>query len=393
MNPLKSGLKSALVLVAILAAFGVVVTGVVVVLGHFNVTGGGTPPVVASAPVPSDESSAKTTPASSGLTEKLEPASPTSEGVSLELVSANAERETRENGGIWVRGEVKNVTGESLEWVKAVVTLRTGTGQYVTTESMPIDYMPLLAGQKSPFSVVIGGNPAIATWEVSFKDGRGPHIAHSDARHPAIAGKGAPAIASVGSPYEKFAGDPAKPYHHSNLAESEGKPIPWNAHLSYDDVAAVLLGAHLIAEESTVSGQRFLRVADAWHWDQTSFLFEDGQGLTGVLFEKALRGPSAKAELADLLERVFKMAGKEGWERYHEASLEERWLGYRKEMPVKLGLSEAGPSTDGSVGSTIWYVVNGSDENYTSSAYPVPGPHQAVLSILYDEADEWSLPE
>jgi hypothetical protein len=76
----------------------------------------------------------------------------------LELVSLTDERSS---SYITVHGQVKNISGEGLENVQAVIEYYDTSGNFVTSDSALIDYNPILAGQTSPFSVTTRDNPTI----------------------------------------------------------------------------------------------------------------------------------------------------------------------------------------------------------------------------------------
>ena len=69
-----------------------------------------------------------------------------------------------------VEGQVRNVSGESLENVMAVVTWLTDDGQFITSEEALISYNPILDGQTSPFEVMVQTNPAMKRFRVEFKE-------------------------------------------------------------------------------------------------------------------------------------------------------------------------------------------------------------------------------
>ena len=68
-----------------------------------------------------------------------------------------------------VEGQVKNISGSSLDNVVAVVTVYDGNHRFITYDEALIDYTPILAGQTSPFSVYVDYNPAIEWYDVEFK--------------------------------------------------------------------------------------------------------------------------------------------------------------------------------------------------------------------------------
>src|SRR5260370_39174022 len=80
---------------------------------------------------------------------------------------------TREGGSdyIYVRGEVKNASDSSVNWLQIVVTLRTAEGTFVTSDFGFTEYQTILPGQTSPFKVTIGFNPAVRTSDLSITSG------------------------------------------------------------------------------------------------------------------------------------------------------------------------------------------------------------------------------
>lgn len=85
----------------------------------------------------------------------------------LELVSFRC---YKEHGYFHVSGEVKNISGKSMENVMAVGTSYTETGEMVKSADALIDYNPVLAGQTSPFTVMMTTNPAMSKCKVNFKE-------------------------------------------------------------------------------------------------------------------------------------------------------------------------------------------------------------------------------
>jgi hypothetical protein len=90
------------------------------------------------------------------------------EGTLLIVTSANEYFEPR-SGYMHLEGEVRNVSGQSLNKVWAVVSYYTANGEYVNSDSAPIEFQPILPSQTSPFQIVSPGNPAITKWRLQFK--------------------------------------------------------------------------------------------------------------------------------------------------------------------------------------------------------------------------------
>lgn len=85
----------------------------------------------------------------------------------LELISWRCDRES--GGWLYVRGEVRNVSGERLQNVTAVGEFRTEKGDLVSAETALVEFNPLMPGQTSPFRVSYRGNPEAKRCGVSFK--------------------------------------------------------------------------------------------------------------------------------------------------------------------------------------------------------------------------------
>lgn len=68
-----------------------------------------------------------------------------------------------------VVGQVRNVSGRSLENVMVVTTWYTAAGAFVTTDDALIDYNPILNGQTSPFKTITRRNPEMQRFSVEFK--------------------------------------------------------------------------------------------------------------------------------------------------------------------------------------------------------------------------------
>ena len=67
------------------------------------------------------------------------------------------------------RGQVKNISGQSIRDVVAVVSFYDKNGNFITSSSALIEFNPILAGQTSPFRVLETYNPAMHTASVQFK--------------------------------------------------------------------------------------------------------------------------------------------------------------------------------------------------------------------------------
>ena len=83
---------------------------------------------------------------------------------------------SEESGYITVEGEVKNISGESMDRVQPVATFTKDDGTFVKSETGVLSYSPLLPNQTSPFKVMCQSNPAITKAKVGFKEIFGTQI-------------------------------------------------------------------------------------------------------------------------------------------------------------------------------------------------------------------------
>ena len=81
-----------------------------------------------------------------------------------------------------VEGQVKNISGKSLQNVAAVAEWYIADGQFITSDTALIEYNPVLAGQSSPFKVISTHNLAISKYRISFKSLFGGQIPTLDSR-------------------------------------------------------------------------------------------------------------------------------------------------------------------------------------------------------------------
>ena len=99
----------------------------------------------------------------------------------LELLSFHGEREY---SFLIVNGQVKNISGNKMEGVWAVVEFYDSQGRLVTSEDGVIEYNPLMPEQTSPFKVMQRDNPLISTFKVKFKYTFGTPISYKDSTPP-----------------------------------------------------------------------------------------------------------------------------------------------------------------------------------------------------------------
>jgi len=117
-----------------------------------------------------DRRSESGSPASSGT------ASPApARGPALKLISHSCE--INAIGMAIAKGQVQNVSGRTLDFVKAVAGFYDGAGKHVDSDSSFIEIRPLLPGQKSGFSVYGPKNPAVKKCAIeAFQEGTGGQI-------------------------------------------------------------------------------------------------------------------------------------------------------------------------------------------------------------------------
>lgn len=85
------------------------------------------------------------------------------------LLEVQSWRCEKEHGYVFVRGEVKNLTTDSLKNVLAVGEFRMKSGELVKSETALLEYNPILPGQTSPFRAGGTDNPQIKSCGVTFK--------------------------------------------------------------------------------------------------------------------------------------------------------------------------------------------------------------------------------
>ena len=66
-------------------------------------------------------------------------------------------------------GRVTNMTDLPMENVQVVIQFFTSDGAFVKSGDALVEFNPILSGQTSPFTVIVSGNPEIATGTISFK--------------------------------------------------------------------------------------------------------------------------------------------------------------------------------------------------------------------------------
>jgi len=67
-------------------------------------------------------------------------------------------------------GEVKNISGESMERIEVIVLFYDQNDTFIKSASAMIDYNPILPGQTSPFKAMTTSNPAIKKARIQFKE-------------------------------------------------------------------------------------------------------------------------------------------------------------------------------------------------------------------------------
>ena len=84
----------------------------------------------------------------------------------LELISWSW---SEEHGYVTAEGQVKNISGQKLKSVEALVTWYDSNGTMITYDSSLIEYNPIMPGQTSPFKVMEQYNPAMKKAGIEFK--------------------------------------------------------------------------------------------------------------------------------------------------------------------------------------------------------------------------------
>jgi hypothetical protein len=79
-----------------------------------------------------------------------------------------------------VEGEVRNISGKSMDNVKVVARFYGPGASFISSDDALIDYRPLLAGQSSPFKVMATRNPAMKSANVDFREFTGAAIRWRD---------------------------------------------------------------------------------------------------------------------------------------------------------------------------------------------------------------------
>jgi len=79
-----------------------------------------------------------------------------------------------------VEGEVKNISGQSLDGVTVVASWYDASGGFITSDWSFIEYQPILPGQTSPFKVMTTKNPAMKKFTINFKEFAGGTIPYKD---------------------------------------------------------------------------------------------------------------------------------------------------------------------------------------------------------------------
>lgn len=82
-----------------------------------------------------------------------------------------------EYGYFQITGEVTNISDHSLSNIEAIGGAYTKDGEFVKSDSALIEYNPVMAGQTSPFKVMMTMNPLIDKCNIDFKTLMGGSIA------------------------------------------------------------------------------------------------------------------------------------------------------------------------------------------------------------------------
>lgn len=71
---------------------------------------------------------------------------------------------------VLAEGEVKNLTNEPMKNVEAIVTFRTASGEFISSETAFTQFNPIMPGQTSPWKVICPYNPEMQKAGLEFKD-------------------------------------------------------------------------------------------------------------------------------------------------------------------------------------------------------------------------------
>lgn len=97
----------------------------------------------------------------------------------LELISRKC---GKENTNVFIIGEVKNISSESLAKVIAVGKFQTKDGELVKSVETVIDSNPILPGHTSGFKVGGADDPSITDCYLSFKNSSGQQLMYVSAK-------------------------------------------------------------------------------------------------------------------------------------------------------------------------------------------------------------------
>lgn len=71
---------------------------------------------------------------------------------------------------VTAEGRITNVSGRSIDSIRALVEYFTADGTFITSDYSYVEIRPLLPGQATPFSVMTNANPAMSTASIRFLD-------------------------------------------------------------------------------------------------------------------------------------------------------------------------------------------------------------------------------
>lgn len=102
-----------------------------------------------------------------------------STGAPLELVALKQERV---GDGLHISGVVRNPQdGRVMKGLAAVAFLFDHDGNYLSSDRAPLDYVQLLPGEESPFSIAVPSAAGVSRYRVTFRTDAGI-VAHVDRR-------------------------------------------------------------------------------------------------------------------------------------------------------------------------------------------------------------------
>lgn len=69
-----------------------------------------------------------------------------------------------------LKGEVMNISDSAINAVRVLATFYDSSGNIVDTDSVYVEILPLMPGQKSPYDMIVDYNSAIVRHELKYLD-------------------------------------------------------------------------------------------------------------------------------------------------------------------------------------------------------------------------------